>query len=125
MLPVKPGARHCRNEKLGCVRVGAAVGHAEDKRNIVFEARVELIRELLAPNGLAARAVAFRAARLNHEAFDYPVEDQVVVVPIFGVGHEILNCFGTLVWKQLTVNLALARVDDDLVWQTIFLGYFL
>lgn len=47
-----------RDEELAAVGVGAGVGHAHGVGPVVLELRAELVRELAAPDALAARARA-------------------------------------------------------------------
>jgi len=73
------------------------------------------------PNTVTARAITFRVTRLHHEAFDHSVEDHIVVIVILSVGHEIFNGLGRHWWVQITENLTLRRVNDDLARQCILL----
>ena len=56
VFPVQPGGFSCRDEELGTVGVGAAVGHAQEVWFGVLEGKV-FILELHAINGFAASAV--------------------------------------------------------------------
>ena len=63
VLLVQPGRLLRRDEELRAVGVGARVGHA-DRVRLVMLKRGELVRELGAPNALAASAVAEGIAAL-------------------------------------------------------------
>ena len=105
-----------RDEELAAVGVGAGVGHRQEPAAIVAQAGAELVGELVAG---AARAVAHRAAALDHEAVDDAVEDQAVVEgrftfwPVFGSVHSLVpsarptklaTVFGALSSKSLTLK---------------------
>merc|ERR1719373_848368 len=74
VLAVKPARNNGANEELGPIRVRAGVCHREVPRGGVLQGKV-LISELLAVDGLSARAVPTREiTSLNHELGDDPVE---------------------------------------------------
>jgi len=74
VLAVEPVSLDGAEEELGSVGVGPGVGHRQCSRPFVLELEV-LVGELLAVNGLAARAVALgEVAALAHEVFDDAVE---------------------------------------------------
>ena len=51
-----------------------------------------------------ARARALRAASLDHEVRDHPVEDEAVVEPVGGEFAEVLDRFRSVVVEQPTVT---------------------
>lgn len=58
------------HEKLTSICVLAAIRHAQEKRFIVFQLEVFIVKSI-AIDGLAARAISIdEIARLDHEAFD-------------------------------------------------------
>ncbi len=75
--------------------------HAQDKRLVVGQVRAEFILKFVTPDGVAPCTIAFRVSGLNHETFDNSVEDQVVVVPIFGMCSEVLNRFWAILRIQI------------------------
>lgn len=78
------------DEELAAVGAGPAVGHGQDALAGVSARGVELVLELAAVDGLAARARARRVAALDHEARDDAVEDDVVVLVRVGQAGEVL-----------------------------------
>ncbi len=80
--------------------------HAQDKRLVVGQVRTEFILKFVTPDGVAAGTIAFRVSSLNHETLDNSVEDQVVVVPIFGMSREVLNRFGAILRVQVEMYLS-------------------
>ena len=62
MTAIEPGGDDGRDEELRAVGVGAGVGHAEHEWLLVLELEV-LVRELLAVDGFAARALQLRSTR--------------------------------------------------------------
>ena len=73
------------DKKLAAVGVGTGIGHAQRPAEVVQFAAA-LILKFFPVYTLAARAGAGRVAALDHKIFDDPVEDQPVVVAVFGVG---------------------------------------
>ena len=64
-LVVEPGRGADCEEELAAVGVWACVGHAERVGPVVAQARVQLVLELPAPDGLAAGADPGRVAGLE------------------------------------------------------------
>ena len=89
MLPIQPRRRRQRNEKLTPVRILPAVRHTQDARTGMLQSRIYLVFEFFAVDGSAAAAGAGRVAGLEHEVWDYAVEDDVVVVATLGEGGEV------------------------------------
>ena len=56
----------------------------------MLQSRIDLIFELFAVDGSAAAAGTGRVAGLEHEVWDYAVEDDVVVVAALGEGGEVV-----------------------------------
>ena len=66
--------RHSRDEELAPIRAGSSICHAQQKRLLVLELKVFILK-LLPVYALAACAVALcKVAALTHEAFDDAVE---------------------------------------------------
>ena len=65
----------------------------------------DLILEFLGPDRAPARAVSeLGIAGLDHKAFDYPVEDAVIIIAVLCVGEEVLAGFWTFLWVDLNVD---------------------
>jgi hypothetical protein len=92
MLPVQMRRRRQRNKELTPICPGPAIRHAEGPFVLVREGAVELVLEFLAVDGFAARAGARGVAALDHEVWDYAVEDDVVVFVGCGQRGEVLAC---------------------------------
>src|ERR687896_657824 len=87
VLAVEPRSGSGRDdEELAAVRVRAAVRHRE--RTALDLVVVDLVLELVSR---AARAGAVRAAALDHEVGDHPVEDEAVVVAVAAQLREVLD----------------------------------
>ena len=90
MLSIQPGRWGQSNEELTPVRVLPTVRHAQDPRPGMLQSRIDLIFELFSVDGSAAAAGTGRVAGLEHEVWDYAVEDDVVVVAALGEGGEVV-----------------------------------
>lgn len=90
MLPIQPGRRRQCNKKLAPVRILPAVRHTQDAGPGMLQRRIDLVFELFAVDGSAAAAGAGGVAGLQHEVWDYAVEDDVVVVAALGEGGEVV-----------------------------------
>ena len=66
----------------------------------------DLILKLTSPDAFTATSIAFRTARLHHEASYHPMEDLVIIVAILRVRCEVLDRKGTLLPVQLQVDLS-------------------
>ena len=55
----------------------------------MLQSRIDLVFEFLAVDGSAAATGAGRVAGLEHEIWNYAVEDDIVVVAALGEGGEI------------------------------------
>ncbi len=60
----------------------------------MFQTGVDLVFELFAVDGAAAAAGAGGVAGLEHEVWDYAVEEDVVVVAALGEGGEVFAGLG-------------------------------
>lgn len=56
-MPIEPGRRDCRDEKLTAVRVGSSIGHADEARADMFEIET-LVVEVFSVNAQRSRSVA-------------------------------------------------------------------
>jgi len=83
---VEPGAGDRGDEELGAVGVWASVGHGEYSGATVTEIGVEFVGETV--SGTAASRLSWVAA-LEHEALNYAVEGDAVVVAAFGEVKEV------------------------------------
>jgi len=74
VLAIEPGSRYGGDKELGSVRIRASVGHGQKARFIVPQGKV-LVRESLAVDGLATRAVVpGEITALKHELRNHTVE---------------------------------------------------
>lgn len=74
VLAIQPGSVSRANEELAAIGVRARIGHGHGSEAAMLELEV-LIRELVAVDGLAARAVVVgEVAALQHEARDHTVD---------------------------------------------------
>ncbi len=89
MLAIQMGRRSEGNEELTAVGARAAVGHTQRPLPCMLQAGVELVFEFSAVDGGAAAASAGGIAALDHEAWDYAVEDYGVVLPSRGEGRKV------------------------------------
>ena len=53
---------------------------------------MKFILKLTPPNGFTSSPIAQRVPRLNHEALDHAVEEDVVVVPVGVNGGGHISC---------------------------------
>lgn len=100
-----------RDEELAAVGAGPRVRHADGVGPVVLQRIAELVFELLAPDALAAGAVAHRVAGLDHEFLDHAVEDDVVVVVPAGVRDEVLDGLGGGVGEEADGDVAVGCVN--------------
>jgi len=107
VLVVEPGGFVKGDEELRAVGVFAGIGHAEDTLAGVFEAAVELIPELAAPEGLAAATSTGGVTTLDHEVLDDAVEDDAVVVTLPREPGKVLASLGRLISVELDDDVAL------------------
>ncbi len=89
------------DEELRAVRVRAGVGHRQRAADDLVV--VELVLERVAR---AAGAGALRAAALDHEVADDPVERQAVVEALAGQRAEVVDGLGRVVVEQLEDDVA-------------------
>ena len=80
MFPIQPRRWRQRDEELTPVRIRSTVRHTQDPCPGVFQCRRDLVLELVAVDGGPAAPGAAWVAGLQHEGWDYAVEDVVVVV---------------------------------------------
>ena len=79
----------------------------------MFQVWAYFILKLLAPDRVAACSISFRTSCLAHKSLDYSMENQIVVIAVFSMCREILNCFGAFIGEEFAVDLAHRRVDDN------------
>lgn len=84
VLPIQPRRWRQRDEELTSIRILPAVRHTQYPRSRMLQARIYLILELFAVDGGATTSRAGGIAGLQHEVWDYAVEDDVVVVSALG-----------------------------------------
>ena len=91
MLPIQPRRRGQRDEKLTPISIRAAIGHAQDAGAGVFEGGVDFVGEggVVVVDGGAPATGAGGVAGLEHEVWDYAVEEDGVVVAALGEGGEV------------------------------------
>ena len=93
---VEPGRVVEADEELAPVRVRAGVRHGQRAEAAVDEVKI-LVRELLAVDRLAARAVLIgKIAALAHEAGDDAVEGRALVAEALGTRAELLEVLAGL-----------------------------
>mmetsp|Transcript_56947 Transcript_56947/g.90213 ORF Transcript_56947/g.90213 Transcript_56947/m.90213 type:complete len:218 (-) Transcript_56947:1071-1724(-) len=85
----------------------------------MFQSPVKFVLELTAPNALTPGAIALWIPRLDHEALNHPVEDDIVVVAILGVHCEVLNTLWTLLMEELDNNVTHGGMNSCLLSQGI------
>jgi len=111
MLVVQPRGGDGGDEKLGAVGVGSSVGHGQQEWAIMLQLEV-LVGELLAPDGLAASAVATgKVTTLKHEVGNDTVELAALVVLAIGAAladsGKILGGLGDDIVEEHKVDAAL------------------
>ena len=89
MLSIQPRCWRQCDEELTPVRVLPAVRHAQDPSTCMLQCRIDLVVELFAVNGRAAAPGAGGVAGLQHEVWDYAVEDDGIVVAALGKSGEV------------------------------------
>lgn len=140
MLLIQPRCLLRRDEKLRAVGVGPRVRHADRVRLVVFqrgELVGKLGTPDAFAAGAIAKGIAtlrdgggggvsewqiFRGGReeggrgvggrvyLDHEFADHAVEDGVVVIAVFGMRDEVLDCFRGGLRKKPDMNVAVGGV---------------
>jgi hypothetical protein len=133
VLLIEVRCRHGGDEELTAVGAGLArIGHRHRARHVVFQVWHELVLEISAPDTRATRAITQGISGLDHESTNHAVEDDAVVITIFGMHGEVLqrlapykytasypeaqlrtylDGLGRVVGKQFDVNVALCRVQ--------------
>ena len=122
MLILKPWTWNDCDEKLTSICVWPPISHRHQVRLIESVLlRTQLVSKVMTPNGLSPSSVSIGATCLAHEALDNSVENEAIVESFFGKFYEVLTCFGSIIDKELNVNVAHGGLEDDLP----FLGGFL
>src|SRR5690606_18917935 len=75
------------------------------------QAVIGFVPDRLADGALAH--VAVKAAALDHEAGNHPVEDQANIVPGIGVAQEVLHGDGRRLGIQLDFDITMAGAQQD------------
>lgn len=91
MLPIQERCWRKSDEELATIGIGTTVCHTQYTGAGVFERRMDFIFEFLAEDGTATPASARWVAGLDHEIWDYTMEDYIVVVASLRQGCEILT----------------------------------
>ena len=89
MLPIQPRRRRQSNEELTPVRILPTIRHTQDPRPRMLQARINLVFKFFTVDGGATTAGASGVAGLQHEIWDYAVEDDVVIVAALGEGGKV------------------------------------
>lgn len=113
MLPIQPRRWRQRDEELTPIRVLPAVRHAQDPSTCMLQCRIDLIVELFAVNGRATAPSAGGIAGLQHEVWNYAVEDDGVVVTALGEGGEVGAGSGGMVCVEFEGYGAHGGVEND------------
>lgn len=66
-------------KELRSIRVGPRICHGQREGAVVLQVPMEFILELTSPNALATCSITLWVTRLDHEALNHPVEDDVVL----------------------------------------------
>lgn len=103
MLVIEPRCGYGGDEELRSVRPRSSIRHGQGVWPVMSVFLTELILEGPSPNTLSACTVSQGITRLQHEFLDDPVEENVVVVPIFGVCDKVLDRLRCGVGEQLKV----------------------
>ena len=103
--------RTVRDEELAAVCILPFIRHANDTPAIVRKGAVELVCEVLAPDGGAALARARRVAALDHEVADVAVEEDAVVVAFLGEVDKVPDGAGGEFWLEFDVEVAEGGLD--------------
>lgn len=85
------------NKELTAIRSRTAIRHGQNTLAGMFERRMEFILEFSSVDTLSAHTGAGRIASLDHEAWDYTVEDDAVVLSCFGECCEVFGCLNGIV----------------------------
>src|SRR5690606_36494497 len=106
---VQPGGGDMGDEELAAIGAGAGIGHGQLARGIVAQVRADLVLEAVAR---AAGAGAARAAALDQEIGDHPVEVQAVVEAAPGQVDEAGHGHRGLLGEQAQADRAAGGGDD-------------
>lgn len=82
-----------KDEELGGIGIFPLIRHRYGPSHVVGRGAVELVGEVFVPDTLPAFARAGGVAALDHEVANVAVEDDAVVVPLFGELDEIPHRF--------------------------------
>ena len=99
------------DKELAAVGIGSGIGHAQRAAEIV-QLLAALILELSAVDALTARTGAGGVTALNHEILDDAVEDEAIIIALFGQGYEVLDGFGGNLRVKLDGDIAHVGVHD-------------
>ena len=98
MLVVQMGLRSVRDKELRPIGVGPGVRHGENASAVMPELGMKFIIELVA--GISGPG-AVRAAGLDHEVADNPMELQSIIKTVLGKLGEVCARVGRFVIKEL------------------------
>ena len=87
--------------QLGSAGIRPGVCHRKNTLRVVRQLRVELIENRVAR---PASSVSLGTARLEHEAFDYAVEDHSVVIALLNQVDEVLRRNGGTAFEELDLE---------------------
>ncbi len=104
-------ARAVRDEELRAVCILPLIRHADDTPRVMGQRPVELVREVFAPDRVAALARARRVAALEHKVADVAVEDDAVVVAPFAQLRKVPHGLGRELGEQFEVDVAVVGRD--------------
>ena len=88
---VEPRRGDGGDEELRAVGARPSVRHRECVGTVVAQRSMELILELVPPDGRPSGAIPERVTGLDHEILDDAVEEHSVVVPVRRMRREVLD----------------------------------
>ena len=106
MAVVQMGGGPEGDEELRAAGIGSGIGHRQDAWAIMLQVRMKFIREIVTG---AATAGSGGVAALNHEAVDYPVENDAIIESLGCKVDEVFSGNGSFAFEQFDFEYALGR----------------
>lgn len=73
---------------------------------------VKLILKFPSPDRLSTSAISQRISSLNHETFNDPVKNEIIVILIPAVCCKVLHSFRTFFWIKFHMNVTHCRMQN-------------